>query len=94
MRIVVLWRAKAVAGYPAKHYVVRKDSGGNEAYLHCVRILIPNKGKNNPPNTIKVFKQYALIEYWEYYTMETWETIFEAIMKIKKYGAGSNQGNK
>lgn len=94
MQLVIIWRAKAAAGYPAKHYVMRKDSGGNEAYLHCVRILVPNKGANNPPNTIKVFKQYALIEYWEYYTMETWGTIFEAIMKIKKYGAGSNQGNK
>ncbi len=86
MRIVIIWRAKAAAGYPAKHYVVRKDSGDNEAYLHCVRILIPNKGKNNPPNAIKVFKQYALIEYWEYYTFDTWENIINGILKIKEYG--------
>lgn len=94
MQVKIHWKNKTPNGYLSKHYVVRKDSQGAEAYLHCVRILVPNKGTNNPPNTIKTFKNYALIEYWDYYTMETWGTIFEAIMKIKKYGAGSNQGNK
>ena len=85
MKLVVIWKSTSASGYPAKHYVVRKDSQGAEAYLHCVRILVPNQGANNPPNTIKTFKNYALIEYWDYYTMVTWATIVEAISKIQQH---------
>lgn len=86
MKLTVIWKSTSASGYPAKHYVARKDSQGAEAYLHCVRILVPNQGVNNPPNTIKTFKNYALIEYWEYYTFDTWVNIVNGILKIKEYG--------
>lgn len=90
MQATVFWKARSAAGFPAKHYVVRKDSKGKESYIHCVRILMPNRGVNNPANAVKVFKDYVLIEYWEYYTVETWATIFEAITKIKEYNGRRN----
>lgn len=94
MKLTVIWKSTSPSGYPAKHYVLRKDSQGAEAYLHCVRILVPNKGANNPPNTIKTFKNYALIEYWDYYTMSTWATIVEAISKIQQYDRKNKTSNK
>lgn len=44
------------------------------------------RGGKKPVNTIKTFKNYALIEYWEYYTFDTWVNIMQGILKIKEYG--------
>ena len=44
------------------------------------------QGGKQPANTIKTFKNCALIEYWEYYTFDTWVNIMQGILKIKEYG--------
>lgn len=86
MQVKIHWKNKTPNGYLSKHYVVRKDSNGAESYIHCVRILAPMSGGKKPANTIKTFKNYALIEYWEYYTFDTWVNIVNGILKIKEYG--------
>lgn len=86
MQIKCSWKNKTPNGYLSKHYVVRKDSNGAESYIHCVRILAPMKNGKIPASTIKTFKNYALIEYWEYYTFDTWVNIMQGILKIKEYG--------
>ena len=41
-----------------------------------------------------LFKNYALIEYWDYYTMSTWATIVKAISKIQQYDRKNKTSNK